>query len=187
MFPLRQFRTRVVRGVFQQPVSSRIKAQYTVRCDQSWFFGTELLKAVGAAYTLDVTGSEAHVYGGVIRAKIGGTAVHASGAGKVHIHGTGIDVATGGTALLAENGGEIHANGVGYSYPAGGSMTRIANLGGHVHAPYLWEEHASPPNITSVTGADMAVVTDGTQPHLVIYSGNCASKWFDTSTNACRP
>ena len=69
-------------------------------------------------------------------------------------------------------------------------MTRISkdtNPNTHVHAPYLWEEHPTPPNITSVTGADMAVVTDGAQPHLLIYSSNCTSKWFDTSTNACRP
>jgi hypothetical protein len=121
-------------------------------------------------------------------------AATATGSGKIHIHGTGIDVisqsANNIVALAASNGGTIHANAAAYSLKtgSGGTVTRISNNGGHVHAPYLWEQHANPPAILSENGADMAVVT-GTadnHPHLVIYDTSCAGKWFDTSTNACR-
>jgi hypothetical protein len=157
---------------------------------------------------------ELHVYGSVIRAIAApgysygppstggeGSGLLAVNAGKnamVHIHGTGIDVIGNElpndfAALAAGEGATIHASQSSFSLhpgPAGGNAIRILkdnNSNTHVHASYLWEEHTTPPNIISVTGADMAVVTDGTQPHLLIYSSNCTSKWFDTSANACRP
>jgi hypothetical protein len=173
---------------------------------ENWFFGSEItaegMNSAGDVVAFEVrTGGEVHVYGGAIRSVVsgGGTgstvnAARAIGTGaEIHIHGTGIDVisvpANNIAALIAASGTKIHANASAYnlSTGAGGTISRIVNNGGHVHAPYLWEEHPTPPNIVSVTGADMAVVTDGTQPHLVIYSDNCTSKWFDTSTNACRP
>jgi hypothetical protein len=193
---------------FGSQLVATLGGSYQVACDQSWFFGSEITSkgplTFGDVIPLKVSGSELHVYGSVIRALGNGsgapsdlytvTAVSATG-GQAHIHGTGIDViAVNGapaavTALAASNGAMIHANVSSYnlSTGAGGTITRISNNGGHVHAPYLWEEHQTPPDIASVTGSDMAVVTDGTQPHLLIYSSNCASKWFDTSTNACRP
>jgi hypothetical protein len=178
---------------------------YQVQCDQSWFYGSEITSkgdlALGDVIPFKVGGAELHVYGSVIRALGTGTAiplraltaVSATG-GQVHIHGTGVDVISANNvpaniiALSASTGAMIHANASSYnlSTGTGGTVTRIQNLGGHVHAPYLWNEHPQPPNIVSVTGADTAVVTDGAQPHLVIYSSACASKWFDTSTNACR-
>lgn len=96
--------------------------------------------------------------------------------------------------LSAATGGTIHANGSSYNLSTvGGTVTRVVNNGGHIHAPYLWEHIPDPatvPNFTSVTGADMTTVTTGTsdgQPHLLIYSTNCASKWYDSVDKACRP
>ncbi|GAB4507378.1 MAG: hypothetical protein Tsb0026_02570 [Sulfuricaulis sp.] len=173
---------------------------------ENWFFGSEITaeaaNGAGDVVALEVrAGGEVHVYGGAIRSVVsggsGGSTVNAARAigtgAEIHIHGTGIDVistpANNIAALIATSGTMIHANASAYnlSTGTGGTISRIINNGGHVHAPYLWEEHPTPPNIVSVTGADMAVVTDGVQPHLVIYSSNCTSKWFDTSTNACRP
>lgn len=181
---------------------------YVIQCSESWFFGSEITAKVTAsspqAFALSVSNSlsEAHVYGSVIRtvaapgivnALTGVLALNA----KLHIHGTGIDVIGNGassiTALYASgSGGEIHANVSAYnlSTGTGGSITRIFNNGSHVHAPYLWEEHSNPPNITSVNGADMAMVTGGTSdghPHLVVYDSSCASKWYDTTDKICRP
>lgn len=186
---------------------------YQVKCDQSWFFGSEItakgLLTSGEVIPFKVSGSELHVYGSVIRALGMGTgapsdlhaltAVSASG-GQVHIHGTGIDViAMNGApvaaiALSASNGAMIHANASSYNLRtgAGGTVTRIIKdqlPNTHVHAPYIWEHIPEAP-LVSVTGADMTTVTTGTsdgQPHLVIYSTNCTSKWYDTVDKMCRP
>jgi len=161
----------------------------------------------GVAVTNDMTGIgvngavEVHVYGSVIRAiaplqmpsnsKVVGVNVSN---GEAHIHGTGIDVlSTAGNqiiALRASTTGMIHANASSYNLSTGpgDTVARVSDPGHRVHAPYLWETHDTPPSITSVTGYDMAVVAPvGGSPRLVIYDSNCASKWFDTVTQACRP
>jgi hypothetical protein len=181
---------------------------YNAQCGEHWFFASEITAvktaSTGGTFALSTNGADVHVYGGVIRMIIEsgvsftGAAIVAqsttipSSLAELHIHGTGIDVISKGsnniTVFSIGSQAKLHANGAAYNLQTpSGTITRISNQGGHVHAPYLWEEHATPPNIISVTGADMAVVTDGPQPHLVIYSSNCTSKWFDTSTNACRP
>ena len=202
---------------------SRINGQYKIRCDQSWFFGSEITGQTtydgSGLYTLvalDVANNgEAHIYGSNINASKSdsGTAianrhvaVSASGGGKVHIHGTGIDVvsntASNIVALEVGVGGEIHANETAYNMKtgAGGSITRILNPNnvGHVHAPYVWQEHAQPPGVISQNGADMAVQTGcaangcqnvGTETHLLIYNASCTGaggSWFDVVTRACR-
>lgn len=182
---------------------------YRATCDESWFFGSEITVSVpsnvpvgeGAAVSASASGI-IHVYGSVLRmlvdgpgsapaARVGNLGNGTTG-GEIHIHGTGIDLIsqTGRNvvALKAADNGMIHANAAAYNMSTTGTKTRIENTGGHVHASYMWEEHPEAPAITSVNGADMAVVTntsDG-QPHLVIYSSSCASRWFDTVTGACR-
>lgn len=192
---------------------------YKASCDESWFLGTEITaietsNQLNKLSAIQVSGTgEVHVYGSVIRALNNGTgvatgtnhsAVSVTGPGSMHIHGAGIDAISNSAstvvALYAANGGTIHANGASYnmSTGAGGKVTRILNQGGHVHAPYQWEEHPTPPNIVSVTGADMAVQTNcaatgcqmaGTETHLLIYNSNCTGiggPWFDVVTRACR-
>lgn len=202
---------------------SRISGQYSISCDQSWFFGSEIAGETTYAgpglYDLVAIAvankGEAHIYGSNINASKSdsGTAianrhvaVSASGGGKVHIHGTGIDVisntASNIVALEVGVGGEIHANESAYNMKtaAGGAVTRILNPNnvGHVHAPYVWQEHAQPPGINSQNGADMTVQTGcaangcqnaGTETHLLIYNTSCAGAggpWFDVVTRACR-
>lgn len=93
----------------------------------------------------------------------------------------------------------VHANESSYNLVnnGGGLITRILNNGGHVHAPYTWENHDNPPAINSVTGADMAVENDcssagcqstGTETHLLVYNTNCTANgpWFDVVTGKCR-
>lgn len=179
---------------------------YFNACDESWFFGSEITSkgdVSGAQVTpLVAVGGEVHVYGSVIRALSDSgvatsemSAVKSDGNAHVHIHGTGIDVistdANNITAVSASNGGMIHANVSSYSLStgSGGTVTRISNSGGHVHAPYVWEAHSTPPNIVSQDGADTAVVTSATggTPRFVVYSAACSSKWFDVGSNACRP
>ena len=138
-----------------------------------------------------------------------GSGLMAVAAGRnadVHIHGTGIDLIGNElpndiAALAAWDGGTIHANEAAYNLKtgAGGAVTRIlmdTNLSTAVHAPYLWGQYPTPqhpslPNITSVTGADTAVITstsDG-HPHLVIYDKTCTTqtKWYDTVDKVCLP
>lgn len=195
---------------FATQIAATRGGSYKVGCDQSWFYGSEISSTGFIGGTLIdaevipllVTGGEVHVYGSVIRAlgkgttaSYGITAVKVSG-GEAHIHGTGIDVIAVNNApavvtAFDVSGGTIHANETSYNMQTGpgGTKNRISNPGnlGHVHAPYMWEPHSTLPDVVSVTGADIAVVTDGAQPHLVIYSEACTStKWFDTSTNACR-
>ena len=151
---------------------------------------------------------EIHVYGSVLRALVDGdtrdnlSAAFARG-GKIHIHGTGIDVISNTgkniTALSVDTNGEIHANQSSFflSSGSGAKVTRINNMGGHIHAPYLWEHIPNPstvPNFVSANGADMSVVTTGTSdghPHTVIYSTTCASispaaAWWDAVDKVCR-
>lgn len=185
-----------------------IAETYRATCDESWFFGSEVTASVpanaypasGGAISASAKGM-IHVYGSVLRTLIDGptqgnnvpaAAVDGTSGGEIHIHGTGIDaISTTGknvVALVATNNGFLHANQTAYNLSTTGTKTRIVNNGGHVHAPYLWESHPEAPAVTSVNGADMAVVTntaDG-QPHMIIYSSACASSWFDTVTRACR-
>ena len=192
-----------------------IAETYRASCDVSWFFGSELTVSVPAnAYPANggsVTAygvGEIHVYGSVLRALVDGdtqgnlSAAFARG-GKIHIHGTGIDVISNTgkniTALSVDTNGEIHANQSSFflSSGSGAKVTRINNMGGHIHAPYLWEHIPNPstvPNFVSANGADMSVVTTGTsdgQPHTVIYSTTCASispaaAWWDAVDKVCR-
>jgi len=192
---------------------ANIGTGYKASCDDSWFFGSEITFTTqilgiygggsnGSFNTLVATNNtELHVYGSVIRAlstagnQTGNmTAVSSSAGSKVHLHGTGIDVVVkddrNAVALSASSGATIHANQSSYFMTAPtGTVTRIANNGGTVRAPYLWEEGATPPNVTTTSGADMAVITATTdgQPHMVISSANCASGWFDTVTAKCYP
>lgn len=162
--------------------------------------------------------AEVHVYGSNIQLKLddgvsyttpsidstgnilGAVAIKTASGAIVDIHGTGIDIIgnqlpNGVAALGAAGGGVIRASGAAYnlSTGTGGVITRIlkdTNPATRVDAPYLWEEHPTPPNITSVTGADAAVVTSGTSDghsHLVIYDSACASKWYDSVAKVCRP
>lgn len=186
-----------------------IAETYRASCDESWFFGSEVTASVPAdAYPASGGAATAmsagviHLYGSVLRTLIDGPTTgnfvpaasvgYGVAGGAIHLHGTGIDgISNTGqniTAIYAGSGGMIHANESAYNLSTTGTITRIVNTGGHVHAPYLWETHAEAPVITSVNGADMAVVTNTTdgQPHLVIYSTACASKWFDTVAKACR-
>jgi len=189
---------------------------YRASCDESWFFGSEITisvpsgqNATGGAAILAFDNGVIHVYGSALRAlidgsttsdvmavaRLGQTNTPGTTGGEIHIHGTGIDAIsqTGKNvvALYATGNGMIHANTTAYNMSTSGTKMRIQkaqNFTGHVHAPYLWEEHPEVPNITSVNGADMAVVTNtlNGQPHLVLYSDTCQSKWFDTATQACR-
>lgn len=195
---------------FNSKLTSRTAANsstaYFNACDESWFFGSEITANAtvsgGQNRTIAVVGGEVHVYGSVIRSLSGSgittssaVAALVDGTGKIHIHGTGIDVISTSAnnifALSASNGGEIHANVSSYNLSTGngGTMTRISNAGGHVHAPYNWEAHTTPPSIISQDGADTAVITSatGSTPRFVIYSTACSSKWFDVGSNACRP
>ena len=190
---------------------------YQSACDESWFFGSEITKVAsgtaGSEYAVTSLKKrgETHIYGGVVRVISQGTAsattlvaIHAENTGIVHVHGTGIDAIGSGAnpvvALSAITNGEIHGNQAAYnlSTGAGGTVTRILNNGGHVHAPYVWQEHPQPPSINSQNGADMIVQTGcaangcqnaGTETHLLIYNTNCTGTggpWFDVVTRACR-
>jgi len=181
---------------------------YFSRCAETWFFGSEISVTAesngGEVIAINNLGGEIHVYGSVIRAialpgvQIGGrqnkplTAVVSTG--ETHIHGTGIDViSTEGNniaALIAGSGGSIHAPASSYVLKTGpgGTANRLINNGGTIMAPYQWETSATPPAISSSHGSDMVITTDNpdSQPHMLIYSDNCTSKWFDSTLNQCQ-
>lgn len=234
------FSSRIIADGIDLP--SNFAKGYGINCGQSWFFGSEILAiGNNPTMGLYVNNGEAHVYGSVIRAiaKPGATfpvpsisthpqeegdglyaALSANNA-KLHIHGTGIDVISTNSheiaALMASTGGEIHANGAAYSLETGGNkkIHRLINnttIPGHIHAPYMWEPHTTPPvnagsttnypgnTLVSLDGADMAVETDctstgcpttnpGIETHLLIYNSKCTGPggtWFDVVTKACR-
>ncbi len=199
----------------------------------------------GGVRALYVNNGEAHVYGGALRAELApgltvlspsiGTYFQEEGSGifaalsannaHVHIHGTGIDVIGNSlgnhiAALMAATGGEIHANGAAYNLMTGpgGKIYRLINnttSPGHIHAPYLWEPHTTPPvnagsttntpanALVSLDGADIAIETDcsattsgttagcmttGTEPHILIYKSTCNTNgpWWDVILKKCR-
>jgi hypothetical protein len=136
------------------------------------------------------------------------------GSGTFHMHGgvisvdasadSGIDI----IGLLVDDDGDagdamahVIETAFALKTDGGGDVARLAG-DGHIHAPYLWEAHATEPvaGLESLTGQDQWVETDcdatgdctggGTpplQPHLMIYSTNCGSNWFDVVMAACRP
>lgn len=180
---------------------------YREECDESWFYGSEIqniasyLSSSPSVFSVQGSG-EVHVYGSAIRSDAPDqlsagrnvAAVRVANGGNIHIHGTGIDVISAAAndivVLDINSGGQVHANETSYnlSTAQGGTITRISNSGGIAKAPYLWQNAAEAPDITSVTGADMAVVentTDG-HPHFTIYDSSCPSGWFDTTLAACR-
>lgn len=183
---------------------------YEARCDQSWFFGSELVSHTFGP-TLKVIGTgKLYVYGSNLRADMtvgsGGTsdvllALVSGSTAELHIHGTGIDAsATDGRkvkVLSARLGGTIHADVSAYNLKSGegGEVIRIDNVGGHIHAPYVWQHIPNPasiPNFTSADGADQAMViaSDG-YPHTAIYSTKCKTissnaAWYDIVDKVCR-
>lgn len=202
--------------------SSRIVAEkahspaFFSACGDNWFWGSEIVfspmsNAAGPAiYAIQVigAGNRLHLYGSNVRAEaiVSDVALRVMGAisakngGEIHSHGVGIDLIgnTGWTlvGLDASTNGEIHANESSYfvNPKTGVTFRRIANAGGHVHAPYLWE-HIPTQSFSSVDGADMTTVsgttTNDRQPHMVIYSGTCASTnaatpWWDSVDRVCR-
>lgn len=154
---------------------------------------------------------ETHIYGSVIRVLpsdnasfsepsasgdgVGVVAIAAGQNAEIHVHGTGIDVLGNNmpnnvAAIAAINGGVVHAAQTAFNMKtaSGGSIVRIKNEGGHIHAPYLWEHIPTSPLI-SANGADITTVTSGTSdgfPHLLIYSTNCASGWYDSVDKNCK-
>lgn len=183
---------------------------YSAGCDESWFFGSEIVTNENGPAVWAYGNAQLHVYGSNLRVddSVGGltvpvVAAQANDNGVIHIHGTGIDAAGGSgrtvKALLAGGGGTIHANASSYflSAGAGGTIVRVDNGNdtGHIHAPYVWEHVPDPtvmPNFTSANGADMTTVTSGTSdghPHTAVYSATCPSnaRWYDQVDKVCRP
>lgn len=178
-------------------------------CGDNWFWGSEFVftpapGSSGSAILSKGSGNRMHLYGSNVRAEAHAnagatgnlTAITVQDGAELHSHGVGIDVVGKPgwtlTFLDASAGGEIHANASSYFMQpsSGATVRRIVNNGGHVHAPYLWETHPTPPAIQSVTGADIAVVTSATSdnhPHMVIYDSGCTSNWYDMVDKACRP
>jgi hypothetical protein len=157
-----------------------ITAPYVARCDETWFFGSEVKGVVPAGETSSLNGVAVaeedgilHLYGSNLVALIDGGPVGANTTvpaalaqtgGHVHIHGTGIDViSTTGqniVALQVMTGGMIHAEESAYNLQTTGTVTRIDNQGGMVKAPYQWTQASQPPTVLSETGADLAVETN---------------------------
>ena len=183
-------------------------AAFYSACADNWIFGSQINATPSQdAINTSIAGikapaGEIHVYGSNIRVLAGAstntaTLIGASALteGEIHIHGTGIDVIGKGNdavvSLYTDQSSLIHASASAYVLKTGneGSSTRIDSNGGDIKAPYTWHEQATPPNISSQTGADMVVITSTTdnQPHLTIYSNNCDSKWYDTATSSCMP
>ena len=179
---------------------------YQEECDESWFFGSEIQNTATAGVTGPavfsiINAGEVHVYGGVIRSNATGQlpegvalkAVMIGGGGNIHIHGTGIDVISDVVndiiVLDIGVGGTVHAMEAAYNLStASGTITRIQNNGGMAMASYAWQSGSEPPAITSVTGADTAMITNTSDghPHQVVYDSSCSSKWYDTTIGACR-
>lgn len=199
------FSSRLASGGFNQ-------TGFINRCGDDWFWGSEISVVPvtgspgGGAIISDGTGNRMHLYGSNVRVELPAdatassgtlTAINVSNGAELHSHGVGIDIVakTGWTAiaLKAANTGEIHAFESSYFFglsTTGITIRRIVNNGGHVHAPFLWAQHPTPPAIQSVDGADTAIVTSGTSdnhPHMVVYDSSCTSKWYDTTDKACRP
>jgi hypothetical protein len=188
---------------------------YDARCGEHWFFGSEITAngidssgmpnviagVPGSVWAISAAGTaEMHVYGSVLRAlvKIAGydsnpiSAARVSDQGEIHIHGTGIDVLSDVSRpieVLQAVSGMIHANEAAYNLRTGegATITRIKNIGGHVHAPYMWAPHDTPPNIISVDGSDIAVVTStaGGHPELTVYDSSCPGQWYNIATQSC--
>lgn len=188
---------------------------YDARCGEHWFFGSEITAngidssgmpnvvagVPGSVWAISAAGSaEMHVYGSVLRAlvKVGGydsnpiSAAKVSDQGEIHIHGTGIDVLSEVSRpieVLHAVSGMIHANEAAYNLKTGegATITRIKNMGGHIHAPFMWAPHDMPPNIISVDGSDVAVVTSTASghPELTVYDSSCPSQWYNLATQSC--
>lgn len=187
---------------------------YAGICDKSWLFGSEVTSIVPqgtsagtntAVISFSSSGRnvpEVHLYGSNVRAISYGTVtnpetymrgtVHAGQGGQVHIHGTGIDsISESGQdiyVITAQAGGFIHANDSAYVIETTGNARRIANAGGVIKAPYMWEQRTSAPQISSVNGADTFVDISEAIPVMYIYYDGCVSSggpWVSTS-GQCR-
>lgn len=177
-------------------------------CGSNWLYGSEvIMKVTSGGTSADVgavfshgAGNEVHLYGSNVHVVTDSNApsgspdaLVASDNGAIHSHGTGIDVisenASAISAIKVSSGGLVHASESAYVLKTGvgGTITRIINNGGTVNAPHQWGENANPPGISSVTGADTAVITNTSdnQPHMVISSNSCTSGWYDMVTAGC--
>ena len=100
-------------------------------------------------------------------------------------------------------GSMVHTPDTAYGMKASGSgvVARVMMSGGEVSAPYQWPQSTNPPNIISVTGADIFIETDCSmtgacdnvpstqqEPHIMIYNSYCTlgKPWFDSTMKQCR-
>lgn len=135
----------------------------------------------------------------------GDQAFHAHG-GSLSVDATaaaGTNVAVRGVKTLVledlTTSSIVHMLDVAYALkPKGtGTISRIQGTPGvNINAPFYWGAGTAPPPLFGAPdGQDMFVEYDcsatgcqsaGTQPHLLIFSKGCTSKWFDVVTGACR-
>jgi hypothetical protein len=108
----------------------------------------------------------------------------------VHAVGVDVDLESGGdaSARVVDTATDLAAG-------SGGTVTRLAG-DGTVAAPFLHPSGTASPATVSFTGQDLFVDTDcassgcnssGSEPHLLVYSTPCSTKWFDVVTGACKP
>jgi hypothetical protein len=108
------------------------------------------------------------------------------------VDAVGMNVFDSGTgdasARVLEDGFELKEG-------SGATATRLMG-DGSIASPFLLPSGTAAPATVSLTGQDLFVDTDcatagcnstGTEPHLLIYSSTCTSKWFDVVTGACKP
>ncbi|HED32760.1 MAG TPA: hypothetical protein ENJ08_00890 [Gammaproteobacteria bacterium] len=127
-----------------------------------------------------------------------------SGTAQAHMHGGSISVdgskATGTvTAIGISGNSHVHDTAITVK-PGQGGGSAIRVEGDLAEAPFIWPPGKQLPAVKSTNGSDTFVETDcnssgicdgvaieDQQPHMMIYSENCTSRWFDSTVNACRP
>jgi hypothetical protein len=166
-----------------------VSRAYSSKCDQSWFWGSEITSNVNSStstggFAIIAHDAEIHLYGSNARLLIAeGSAVSGySGPGgffligadqgsKVHIHGTGLDVEHNGTGtpdmLYADAASHFHANESGFNIHVGGTgkVRRVAGPG-RVEAPYLWGDLQAPPLSGSQNGVQTLISNNGADSYV---------------------
>jgi|GEM_PF-4991006 len=213
------FGSRVIsRGVVPNNGIDWVVAVDSASIGEIWFYGGDILAepASSAAYKR-ATGVRLgkgvfEAFGTSIRTRVGAatTATFSNGfegvdtqapsqQAKFHIHGGIIAVDASGSATQVHvrgvrGSGHVHAVDTAFVVKPGGTGTATRLVGNATfEAPFLWPGGSSPPNVTSVHGADLFVDTAAgpsqNEAHLMVYDTQCTGAggpWRDMAENACR-
>ena len=190
--------------------ASLIAVAYYSLASETWIYASDLLTEITGPGTLvagvnAAAAADIRIFGSTVRTVASPTTtgvVHGLLVGStLHMHGGIVNVsaqgdgAAGAVSLIsirANAGSFVHTPETAFVFNGhpNATRTRINGPPESIESPFLWPSGPVPPDITSLTGADLFVKTNEgpgqNEARLLVYDVNCSpSPWRRVSDDAC--